>query len=188
MAHIAGLDHSEGPPWMPLYQLQATHVRFATEADARVARVLGWGDLLEVVGRTCKSPPIWGGTYCAAHRGCTACKLLADDTTVNPLRSRPEILRAAPGALRLFDRVSAEYDLLRDNLLESAEAALSAPGAMVRHRVNLELIKDWAYLSLIAREALELLYVYHIDIEDILFRTVMVTIDGRTALRYQILY
>ena len=188
MADIAGLDFSEGPPWMPLYQLQATHMRFATEADARAARVLGWGDLQEVLGRTCKSPPVWGGTDCGAHRGCTSCKLLADDTVTNPLRSRPEVLRAFPSALRLFDRLCAEHDLLRDNLLESAEAVLAAPGVLGPHRAGLELVKEWPYVTLIAREALELLFVYHIPIEDIIFRTVMVNIDRRDALRFQILY
>ena len=183
-----GLDYTEGPPWMPLYQRQATHLKYATESDARAARVLDWGDLQEVLHRTCKSPPVWGGDDCGSTRGCTSCKLKADDMVTNPLRSRPIIMRLLPEALRRFDRLAQDHDQLQVTLLDTAKSVLSAPGALGFPRPQMELLQQWGYVTLIVREALEHLFCYHIPLEEIVFRTVMINIAGRDALRYQILY
>ena len=73
-------------------------------------------------------------------------------------------------------------------MVETAQAVLDTPGPLQLPRALTELIKDWGYLILIGREAQELLEVYTVPIEQRVFRTVMVTISGRIALRYQILY
>ena len=135
-----------------------------------------------------RPPPKWGGTLCGDHQACTSCKIRLDDVTTNPLLRRSTVLAALPTGLRHFDRLAQAHSLLHPTMVETTQAVLATPGSLPLPRALSELIKDWGYLILLGREAQELLEVYHVPIEHIVFRTVMVSISGRIALRYQILY
>ena len=179
---------SEPPPWMPAYRVQGTHMAFASEAEARSARIMDWGELNGVLRRTCQSPPAWGGDICGQHQACTSCKLNIDDVMTNPLSSRAAVLAALPKGLRQFDRAAQAHGLLRTTLVETAHAVLTSPETIMPSRELAELIKGWGFIALHSREAHELLRIYRIPLECLVYRTVMPSISGKLTLRYQILF